>query len=398
MNFANIYRESLKRMIEETQLSKLEKDELDKKILGVAIKIILQVYNSGKDFTQNTKDILSAFLKEWTNESLKNGPQGLSKSYIEMCTATPRILEEKSTIMSGMCGDLNISKEDFGGILSFIRNVCNVSIDVHDCFNEFNQKKQEAIKKASKKRELTQSEFRSFYLSKRQKALENSQNKSMDSDLFNKVDDIYKKFKSSDLSNVSEDPKFFTKIDSGLSWMDALYPISKSEFIFGSELDFNSWLELVMGIEQDIISNGIEKSTEKSAEESFKEVFDDFTELQKKFDEIMKDPELRKFMDSNDKARDFFSKAGMAISGASLAFGALTYILGAFIPGGSYFSQYLSKLSLWGRRAGKLITNKGNSLNKKNIKDREKNSDVVIEKDKKSKNLSVDHRHDEDDE
>ena len=69
MNFANIYRESLKRMIEETQLSKLEKDELDKKILGVAIKIILQVYNSGKDFTQNTKDILSAFLKEWTNES-----------------------------------------------------------------------------------------------------------------------------------------------------------------------------------------------------------------------------------------------------------------------------------------------------------------------------------------
>ena len=98
---------------------------------------------------------------------------------------------------------------------------------------------------------------------------------------------------------------------------------------------------------------------------------------QKNYKKFLKDNQkLIKTLDARRNA--LLIGAGGSLSAASLAFGAFTYGLGAFIPGGSYYAQYLSKLALWGRRAGKVISNAGSPLGsqeKKVSKNKNKDSD-----------------------
>jgi hypothetical protein len=75
----------------------------------------------------------------------------------------------------------------------------------------------------------------------------------------------------------------------------------------------------------------------------------------------------------------------------SLTLGAFTYALGAFIPGGAYYAQYLAKLVKWGRRAGKLISNSGSPLDNAESKKRKIHTDTDEDEKEENEDVSVKH-------
>ncbi len=378
MNFANIYRENLSKLIED-ETKKIYTEDQENTVFGLLIDAIKTIrFKNGLDMDGIVKKPLSLddndtelaeVLVVWKDLLVKNGvaePEALS-------IANRENLKNKENVIKIVraCG----AKEEKEPMLSLILNSFGVTGNLRVYYvEEYSKALLKAQKASADSKQKIKEAFRNFYLKKREAVSNEKVGKVLDEELFKKAEAEYKSF----LDGNASAKDFFKKIDPELEWMDETFVAGENpDFIYSTELDALTWLSMVMSIETDINATSVSKISPEDVQEAFKNAIKEFTELEKNYKKFLKDNQkLIKTLDARRNA--LLIGAGGSLSAASLAFGAFTYGLGAFIPGGSYYAQYLSKLALWGRRAGKIISNAGSPLGsqeKKVRKNKNKDSD-----------------------
>ena len=378
MNFANVYRESFSRFIED-ETKKIYTEDQDNTVYGLLIDAIKDVRTrngiSSENITEkplSLKDNDSEFVEiidTWKN--LLVG-MGIAEPEAQDIAKRENLKDKEKVIkLVKACGAKEENKSMLGLILNSFGITGNLRVYYVD---EYSKALLKAQKASAESKEKVKEAFKSFYLERRELVIKENKGKVLDEELFKTAEAEYNKF----LNGNASAKDFFKNIDSGLAWMDSTFVAGENtSFIYSTELDALTWLSMVMSIESDINATSVSKAKPEDVQKTFEEAIKEFTELDKSFKKFLKDN--KNFINRLDKKQNaLLIGAGGSLSAAALAFGAFTYALGAFIPGGSYYAQYLSKLALWGRRAGKLLSNAGSPLgsqNNKVSKDKHKDSD-----------------------
>lgn len=378
MNFANVYRESFSRFIED-ETKKIYTEDQDNTVYGLLIDAIKDVRTrngiSSENITEkplSLKDNDPEFVEiidTWKN--LLVG-MGIAEPEAQDIAKRENLKDKEKVIkLVKACGAKEENKSMLGLILNSFGITGNLRVYYVD---EYSKALLKAQKASAESKEKVKEAFKSFYLKRRELVIKENKGKVLDEELFKTAEAEYNKF----LNGNASAKDFFKNIDSGLAWMDSTFVAGENtSFIYSTELDALTWLSMVMSIESDINATSVSKAKPEDVQKTFEEAIKEFTELDKSFKKFLKDN--KNFINRLDKKQNaLLISAGGSLSAAALAFGAFTYALGAFIPGGSYYAQYLSKLALWGRRAGKLLSNAGSPLgsqNNKVSKDKHKDSD-----------------------
>lgn len=378
MNFANVYRESFSRFIED-ETKKIYTEDQDNTVYGLLIDAIKDVRTKNGISSENiTEKLLSLkdndpefveIIDTWKN--LLVG-MGIAEPEAQDIAKRENLKDKEKVIkLVKACGAKEENKSMLGLILNSFGITGNLRVYYVD---EYSKALLKAQKASAESKEKVKEAFKSFYLKRRELVIKENKGKVLDEELFKTAEAEYNKF----LNGNASAKDFFKNIDSGLAWMDSTFVAGENtSFIYSTELDALTWLSMVMSIESDINATSVSKAKPEDVQKTFEEAIKEFTELDKSFKKFLKDN--KNFINRLDKKQNaLLIGAGGSLSAAALAFGAFTYALGAFIPGGSYYAQYLSKLALWGRRAGKLLSNAGSPLgsqNNKVSKDKHKDSD-----------------------
>lgn len=378
MNFANVYRESFSRFIED-ETKKIYTEDQDNTVYGLLIDAIKDVRTKNgispeniteKPLSLNDNDQeLVEIIDTWKNLLVE---LGMAEPEAQDIAKRENLKDKEKVIkLVKACGAKEENKSMLGLILNSFGITGNLRVYYVD---EYSKALLKAQKASAESKEKVKEAFKSFYLKRRELVIKENKGKVLDEELFKKAEAEYAKF----LNGNASAKDFFKNIDSGLTWMDDTFVAGENtSFIYSTELDALTWLSMVMSIESDINATSVSKAKPEDVQKTFEEAIKEFTELDKSFKKFLKDN--KNFINRLDKKQNaLLIGAGGSLSAAALAFGAFTYALGAFIPGGSYYAQYLSKLALWGRRAGKLLSNAGSPLgsqNNKVSKDKHKDSD-----------------------
>ena len=378
MNFANIYRESFSSFIED-ETKKIYTEDQDNTVYGLLIDAIKDVRTkngiSSENITEKPLSLndndpeLVEIIDTWKN--LLVG-MGIAEPEAQDIAKRENLKDKEKVIkLVKACGAKEENKSMLGLILNSFGITGNLRVYYVD---EYSKALLKAQKASAESKEKVKEAFKSFYLKRRELVIKENKGKVLDEELFKIAEAEYNKF----LNGNASAKDFFKNIDSGLAWMDSTFVAGENtSFIYSTELDALTWLSMVMSIESDINATSVSKAKPEDVQKTFEEAIKEFTELDKSFKKFLKDN--KNFINRLDKKQNaLLISAGGSLSAAALAFGAFTYALGAFIPGGSYYAQYLSKLALWGRRAGKLLSNAGSPLgsqNNKVSKDKHKDSD-----------------------
>ena len=378
MNFANVYRESFSRFIED-ETKKIYTEDQDNTVYGLLIDAIKDVRTkngiSSENITEKPLSLndndqeLVEIIDTWKNLLVE---LGMAEPEAQDIAKRENLKDKEKVIkLVKACGAKEENKSMLGLILNSFGITGNLRVYYVD---EYSKALLKAQKASAESKEKVKEAFKSFYLKRRELVIKENKGKVLDEELFKKAEAEYTKFFNGNASAKD----FFKNIDSGLAWMDDTFVAGENtSFIYSTELDALTWLSMVMSIESDINATSVSKAEPEDVQKTFEEAIKEFTELDKSFKKFLKDN--KNFINRLDKKQNaLLIGAGGSLSAAALAFGAFTYALGAFIPGGSYYAQYLSKLALWGRRAGKLLSNAGSPLgsqNNKVSKDKHKDSD-----------------------
>lgn len=378
MNFANVYRESFSRFIED-ETKKIYTEDQDNTVYGLLIDAIKDVRTKNgispeniteKPLSLNDNDQeLVEIIDTWKNLLVE---LGMAEPEAQDIAKRENLKDKEKVIkLVKACGAKEENKSMLGLILNSFGITGNLRVYYVD---EYSKALLKAQKASAESKEKVKEAFKSFYLKRRELVIKENKGKVLDEELFKKAEVEYTNF----LNGNASAKDFFKNIDSGLAWMDDTFVAGENtSFIYSTELDALTWLSMVMSIESDINATSVSKAKPEDVQKTFEEAIKEFTELDKSFKKFLKDN--KNFINRLDKKQNaLLIGAGGSLSAAALAFGAFTYALGAFIPGGSYYAQYLSKLALWGRRAGKLLSNAGSPLgsqNNKVSKDKHKDSD-----------------------
>jgi hypothetical protein len=388
MNFSNIYREYLTNLVE-AQSYKSEEDRVKQVDLDERRQIIA--------FIQAARDVFNAknALSRQNQDEIKTLAQKYLKYTSEDYTQfVEQIVLTRPVAVSMICGDnleLSVDEHLFGAILDYLGIYSNKR---SECIDKYKAARDEALKRQSALNGKIFTEFKKFYDLSKKDAIESGIGKSMNRE---QLDVALKNFDKLD-KNSNSINNFFGSIDKDLQWMDDTFVKDSSKFIYASELKLENWISMVIQIEQDSIANASINVTPKDAKEQFKEIIEGCVKLEKDFDDIMKDKGLQELAKKNGAVSACLRAAGGILSGMSLTLGAFTYALGAFIPGGAYYAEYLAKLVKWGRRLGKLISNSGSPLDNaesKKHKVHDNNDDDNDEKEDVSvRHNPLKHKHD----
>lgn len=388
MNFSNIYREYLTNLVE-AQSYKSEEDRVKQVDLDERRQIIA--------FIQAARDVFNAknALSRQNQDEIKTLAQKYLKYTSEDYTQfVEQIVLTRPVAVSMICGDnleLSVDEHLFGAILDYLGIYSNKR---SECIDKYKVARDEALKRQSALNGKIFTEFKKFYDLSKKDAIESGIGKSMNRE---QLDVALKNFDKLD-KNSNSINNFFGSIDKDLQWMDDTFVKDSSKFIYASELKLENWISMVIQIEQDSIANASINVTPKDAKEQFKEIIEGCVKLEKDFDDIMKDKGFQELAKKNGAVNASLRAAGGILSGMSLTLGAFTYALGAFIPGGAYYAEYLAKLVKWGRRLGKLISNSGSPLDNaesKKHKVHDNNDDDIDEKEDVSvRHNPLKHKHD----
>lgn len=387
MNFSNIYRDYLTNLVE-NQASKKDEEksreqtELDEEKHIIAfIKAARDIYISKNALSRQDRDTL-----------IQTAQKYLGGTSEEFEPFTEKIPENSPIKVATVCGkrlDLAVDEHVFGAILDYLEVF---DTKRGECIDKFKSEREEALKRKNELDTKIYDEFKKFYNLEKKKATEaGASGKIINREQLEKA--------MSKLELYSQNPNryykltqgFFASIDPSLAWMDQTLVKDSSKFIYASELQPDRWVKMVIQIEQMAIANSSINAKPKAAKEQFKDVIEGCIKLEQEFDKIMKDRELQNLANHNDAVKACLRSAGGIVSGMSLTLGAFTYALGAFIPGGAYYAQYLAKLVKWGRRAGKLISNSGSPLDNAESKKRKLHTDTDEDEKEEKEDVSVKH-------
>ena len=417
MNFSNIYREYLTNLVEaqtiETKDNEPKQDERAIKEIIIAFieaaKEVFVAYNTlagqkdkineiaGKKLAMNAASVEY----KYTDLSKEKEEDGIT--YQTQDTPLNVDFREDKVVsnpimVSDLCGrllELNIDEHVFGAILDYL-GIFDTKRG--ECIDKFKASREEALKRKNELDTKILVEFKKFYDLEKRKATEaGASGKIINREQLEKAISKLEAFsKNPDTYDLTRG--FFANIDPSLAWMDRTFVQDSSKFIYASELKPERWIKMVIQIEQDAIANGAINTKPKDAKEQFKDIIEGCVKLEQDFNKIMKDRELQELAKHNGAVNACLRGAGGIVSGMSLTLGAFTYALGAFIPGGAYYAQYLAKLVKWGRRAGKLISNSGSPLDNAESKKRKihtsSDEDDQEEKEDVSVKHSLKHKHD----
>ena len=389
MNFSNIYRDYLTNLVE-NQASKKdaeksrEQTELDEEKHIIAfIKAAHDIYISKNALSRQDRDTL-----------IQTAQKYLSGTSEEFEPFTEKIPENSPIKVATVCGsrlDLGVDEHVFGAILDYLEVF---DTKRGECIDKFKSEREEALKRKNELDTKIYDEFKKFYHLEKKKATEaGASGKAMNREQLEKAISKFELFSQNPDRYATHGLTrgFFASIDPSLAWMDQTLVKDSSKFIYASELQPERWVKMVIQIEQESISNGSINAKPKDAKEQFKDIIEGCVKLEQEFDKIMKDKELQDLANHNDVVQACLRGAGGIVSGMSLTLGAFTYALGAFIPGGSYYAQYLAKLVKWGRRAGKLISNSGSPLDNAESKKRKLHTDTDEDEKEEKEDVSVKH-------
>ncbi len=386
MNFSNIYRDYLTNLVE-NQTSKKDEEksreqtELDEEKHIIAfIKAARDIYISKNALSRQDRDTLIQTAQKYLGDT----PE-------EYEPFTEKIPENSPIRVSAICGnklDLAVDEHVFGAILDYL-GVFDTKRG--ECIDKFKSEREEALKRKNELDTKIFTEFKKFYdLEKKKATGAGASGKIINREQLEKaVSRLEALSKNPDAYDLTRG--FFASIDPSLSWMDQTFVQDSSKFIYASELQPERWIKMVIQIEQEAIANGSINAKPKDAKEQFKDIIEGCVKLEKDFNEIMKDRELQDLAKHNGAVNACLRGAGGIVSGMSLTLGAFTYALGAFIPGGAYYAQYLAKLVKWGRRAGKLISNSGSPLDNAESKKRKIHTDTDEDEKEEKEDVSVKH-------
>lgn len=387
MNFSNIYRDYLTNLVE-NQASKKdaeksrEQTELDEEKHIIAfIKAAHDIYISKNALSRQDRDTL-----------IQTAQKYLSGTSEEFEPFTEKIPENSPVKVATVCGsrlDLGVDEHVFGAILDYLEVF---DTKRGECIDKFKSEREEALKRKNELDTKIYDEFKKFYHLEKKKATEaGASGKVMNREQLEKAISKFELFSQNPNRYDKLTQGFFASIDPSLAWMDQTLVKDSSKFIYASELQPERWVKMVIQIEQEAISNGSINAKPKDAKEQFKDIIEGCVKLEQDFKEIMKDRELQELAKHNGEVNDCLRGAGGIVSGMSLTLGAFTYALGAFIPGGAYYAQYLAKLVKWGRRAGKLISNSGSPLDNAESKKRKLHTDTDEDEKEEKEDVSVKH-------
>lgn len=396
MNFSNIYRDYLTNLVENQASDKnkeksREQNELNEENHIIAfIKAARDIYLAKNTLSRQDRDLLIQTAQKYLGDTSE-----------EFETFTEKIPENSPIRVAAVCGsrlDLAVDEHVFGAILDYL-NVFDTKRG--DCIDKFKTEREEALKQKNALDTKIYAEFKKFYNLEKKKATEaGASGKTINREQLEKAMSKLELFSNNPnkyaTSKLTQD--FFASIDPSLSWMDQTLVNDSSKFIYASELQPERWIKMVIQIEQEVIANSAINAKPKDAKEQFKDIIEGCVKLEQDFDKIMKDRELQELAKHNGTVSACLRGAGGIVSGMSLTLGAFTYALGAFIPGGAYYAQYLAKLVKWGRRAGKLISNSGSPLDNAESKKRKvhtsSDEDDQEEKEDVSVKHTLKHKHD----
>lgn len=394
MNFSNIYRDYLTNLVE-NQASKKdaeksrEQNELDEEKHIIAfIKAAHDIYISKNALSRQDRDTL-----------IQTAQKYLSGTSEEFEPFTEKIPENSPIKVATVCGsrlDLGVDEHVFGAILDYLEVF---DTKRGECIDKFKSEREEALKRKNELDTKIYDEFKKFYHLEKKKATEaGASGKAMNREQLEKAISKFELFSQNPDRYATHGLTrgFFASIDPSLAWIDQTLVKDSSKFIYASELQPERWIKMVIQIEQESIANGSINTKPKDAKEQFKDIIEGCVKLEQEFDKIMKDKELQELAKHNGAVNACLRGAGGIVSGMSLTLGAFTYALGAFIPGGAYYAQYLAKLVKWGRRAGKLISNSGSPLDNAEKKSKihtDTDEDVQEDEDVSVKH-SLKHKHD----
>ena len=389
MNFSNIYRDYLTNLVE-NQASKKDEEksreqtELDEEKHIIAfIKAARDIYISKNALSRQDRDTL-----------IQTAQKYLGGTSEEFEPFTEKIPENSPIKVATVCGNrlnLGVDEHVFGAILDYL-GVFDTKRG--ECIDKFKSEREEALKRKNELDTKIYDEFKKFYHLEKKKATEaGASGKIMNREQLEKAISKFELYSQNPNRNATHKltQGFFASIDPSLAWMDRTLVKDSSKFIYASELQPERWIKMVIQIEQEAIANSSINAKPKDAKEQFKDIIEGCVKLEQEFDKIMKDRELQNLANHNDAVKACLRSAGGIVSGMSLTLGAFTYALGAFIPGGAYYAQYLAKLVKWGRRAGKLISNSGSPLDNAESKKRKIHTDTDEDENEEKEDVSVKH-------
>ena len=410
MNFSNIYREYLTNLVETqtTEIKDKEPKQDERAIKEIIIafieaaKEVFEAYNTlvgqkdkivdiaGEKLTANAASVEYQYT-DLSKEKEEDGITHQTKDESRKVSFPEDTVKNNPILVSDMCGGLlglNIDEHVFGAILDYL-NVFDTKRD--DCVDAFKKSREAALHRKNELDTKIFTEFRKFYdLEKKKATGADASGKIISREQLEKALSKLEAFsKNPDAYDLTRG--FFASIDPGLAWMDQTFVQDSSKFIYASELQPERWVKMVIQIEQEAIANGSINAKPKDAKEQFKDIIEGCVKLEQDFKEIMKDRELQDLAKHNGAVNACLRGAGGIVSGMSLTLGAFTYALGAFIPGGAYYAQYLAKLVKWGRRAGKLISNSGSPLDNAESKKRKIHADTDEDEKEEKEDVSVKH-------
>ena len=396
MNFSNIYRDYLTNLVEAQASDKnkensKEQNELNEENHIVAfIKAARDIYRAKNALSRQDRDLLIQTAQGYLGDT--------SEEYEPF---TEKIPENSPIRVAAVCGsrlDLAVDEHVFGAILDYL-NVFDTKRG--ECIDKFKTERDEALKQKNALDTKIYDEFKKFYdLEKKKATGAGAPGKTINREQLEKAISKFESFAKdpNKYANHKLTQGFFASIDPSLSWMDQTLVNDSSKFIYASELQPERWVKMVIQIEQEVIANSSINAKPKDAKEQFKDIIEGCVKLEQDFDKIMNDKELQDLANHNDAVKACLRSAGGIVSGMSLTLGAFTYALGAFIPGGAYYAQYLAKLVKWGRRAGKLISNSGSPLDNAESKKHKvhtgSDEDDQDEKEDVSVKHTLKHKHD----
>ena len=387
MNFSNIYRDYLTNLVE-NQASKKDEEKSREQTELDEEKHIIAFIRAARDI-YTAKNVLSRQDRDTLIQTAQKYLGGTSEEFEPF---TEKIPENSPIKVATVCGnrlDLGVDEHVFGAILDYL-NVFDTKRG--ECIDKFKSEREEALKRKNELDTKILAEFKKFYDSEKKKATEaGASGKIMNREQLEKAISKFELF-SQNLNKYDKLTQgFFASIDPSLAWMDRTLVKDSSKFIYASELQPERWVKMVIQIEQEAIANSSISAKPKDAKEQFKDIIEGCVKLEKDFNEIMKDRELQDLAKHNGAVNACLRGAGGIVSGMSLTLGAFTYALGAFIPGGAYYAQYLAKLVKWGRRAGKLISNSGSPLDNAESKKRKLHTDTDEDEKEEKEDVSVKH-------
>lgn len=369
MDFVHIYNEA----VGKSKPNYTHDNDKDLSILNQFVKLVNEKIKSGVSL--DNIDIPS-IANDISMDIFKSNDKNYSPTDVaKLITATD--LYERSALIATACGNELLDQKVTLKILQRFTNYLRLSVsDMNNDISLYKKAYDTSKTTVETNDKILFTEFREFYLSERQKEIsahpDDKDKVVLSLDDFNNLKSVYDNVKKEDANTKNSilQANYFGSIRPELGWIDRTF--NNNDFLYSGALkDRFKWFEYVYTVESEINNNLTTEQSQSDVDTIWKEIIDGFVNLQKEYEELMKDRRLEKLKRENVLVSDVSRTLAGSLSALSLSLGGFAYLFGAFIPGGDQYANYMASVAKLGRRVGKLFANHNSKVEQR------RNAEVV---------------------